>query len=278
LKIRKISSSLNSSFKNTKKIILQKKYRDIFKKFWVEGEKTVKTFITCSVSQKLIFCVRESAFQRVKKDLLTNRENIEEIRIFADDLYSKLSQVVDNSTNYGILLDMPIMRKLEDNLSGNIVYLHNLQDPGNLGTIIRICAAVESKELLLSKKCVDPWSPKVIRAASGGHLFIRIRVVETIEQLLTFSKKRSFPIIAASTSGKTNNFYHTEFSSNSNIILAFGSEGNGLPHKLLKNSLVQKICIPHRRELASINVSSALAVVMFELHRRKFLDVTAIKT
>lgn len=142
------------------------------------------------------------------------------------------------------------------------ILLEDVQDPGNLGSILRTAAAAGCDAAFLSTGCADVWSPKVLRAAMGGHFALSIH-----EHVDLFNVAAVFEgMLFATSLQATRSLYDCKLTGN--IAFAFGNEGAGLSPEL-SNVCGQLITIPMPGEVESLNVAAAAAVCLFEAVRQR---------
>ncbi len=146
-----------------------------------------------------------------------------------------------------------------------IIVLEGLQDPGNVGTIIRTADACGFDAILLSKDCVDPYNPKVIRSTMGSLFHLPVLICEDIYQTLEALKKRSIQIIAAHPR-EAMPCWEADLSKD--IALVIGNEGNGLTECML-NLSDKKVMIPMCGRTESLNASTAAAMLLYEGMRQR---------
>lgn len=139
--------------------------------------------------------------------------------------------------------------------------LEDIQDPGNLGSMIRSAAAAGCDAVFLSPGCADAWSPRVLRAGMGGHFALSVHEsADLIAVISAFSGK----VYAAALGAKTS-LYDGEL--HGNIAFTIGNEGAGLSKNLL--SISQPITIPMPGNVESLNAAAAAAVCLFEAARQR---------
>jgi TrmH family RNA methyltransferase len=140
--------------------------------------------------------------------------------------------------------------------------LEDIQDPGNLGSMLRSAAAAGCDAVFLSTGCADAWSPKVLRAAMGGHFALNI-----IEQqdLLGVAKIFHGTLLAASLQAR-HSLYDCDL--RENVAFLIGNEGAGLSAGLL-NLATQQITIPMPGKAESLNAAAAVAICLFEAVRQR---------
>lgn len=145
-----------------------------------------------------------------------------------------------------------------------IVVLDGVQDPGNLGTILRTVDSVNLKQIILSQKCADPYNPKVVRSTMGAIFRLNIieskNIVETIKDI----KKNKYKILT--TSLEANESIYTANLNKKAIII--GNEANGVSKEVLEMAN-EKVKIPMLGKTESLNVSVATGVILYEYVRRK---------
>jgi TrmH family RNA methyltransferase len=142
------------------------------------------------------------------------------------------------------------------------ILLEDIQDPGNLGSILRTAAAAGCDAAFLSTGCADVWSPKVLRAAMGGHFALSIH-----EHADLFNVAAVFEgDIFATSLQSTSSLYDCKLKGN--VAFAFGNEGAGLSLEL-SNVCRQHITIPMPGKVESLNVAAAAAVCLFEAARQR---------
>ena len=150
--------------------------------------------------------------------------------------------------------------KSPDFNKGTYLWLERIQDPGNVGTIIRTAAAASLTGVLLSPECVSVWSPKVLRAAMGGHFFIQIWEQVPLEVVWT-----QFACRWATTLG-SEAIPYDQVHWQEHQVLLLGNEGGGLSQEALSRSSGQ-VVIPMNQKIESLNVGVACGILCFEWER-----------
>ena len=216
----------------------QKKYRDIENKFIVEGDHLIKE---ANKANKIVYTIGldESYDYEVTKDIL-----------------NKLSSQV-SGTN-----EIAIVEKLDERkVKGNVVILDNIQDPGNLGTIIRSAVAFNIDTIILSDTCVDLYNEKTIRSSEGMLFHINIlrrKLASAIDEL----KKDGYVIYATTVDGQGN------FDNDKKIAFVIGNEGNGISDEILK--LCDKnITIKMNEKCESLNAGVCASILMYKIGELK---------
>jgi len=145
--------------------------------------------------------------------------------------------------------------------TGLCLLLENIQDPGNVGTILRTAAAAGVDQVWLTAGCADIWSPKVLRAAMGAHFHLRlIERVDPAAVLDGFDGKLCITTLEHATS-----LYETDL--RGSLVLALGAEGAGISSGLAARA-DKRLHIPMQTGIESLNVAAAAAICLFERRRQ----------
>jgi TrmH family RNA methyltransferase len=148
--------------------------------------------------------------------------------------------------------------------------LDNLQDPGNLGSLLRSAAAAGIKHVFCSAGTVSAWSPKVMRAGMGAHFLLHIYENVALLPLLStqLTTTRAMPVLATS-SYAAQTVYQVDL--NQPVIWMFGHEGQGLSDELM-NCATEQVTIPHQGKIESLNVAACAAICFFEQVRQSLAE------
>lgn len=181
-----------------------------------------------------------------------------------DKLFAELSKLKSHT---GILALIAIPQPRESIVDCSFVLLlEDIQDPGNLGSILRSAAAAGCDAVFLSPGCADAWSPKVLRAAMGGHFALDIYEQQ---DLLGVAEAFSGKLLATTLQTKYS-LYDSDLSGK--IAFMIGNEGAGLSAKLLKLA-TNTITIPMPGKVESLNAAASAAICLFETVRQRFAAV-----
>ncbi len=146
-------------------------------------------------------------------------------------------------------------------LAENCVLFDRIQDPGNVGTLLRTCAAAGIKRVFLSTGTAAAWSPKVVRSGQGAHFALAIH---EHQDLLALLPRLDVPLVATALDGAVDLYAHPL---PRHCAWAFGHEGQGVAPGLLQAAAL-RVRIPHDAEaVESLNVAAAAAVCLFEQYR-----------
>ena len=239
----------------------QKKYRNKEKLFLVEGDKMVMELMDSSYEIETLYLTEEfvASFAKIGKVpenvVIVNHAELKKI--------SQLQTPQNSLAVCRIPVPLEIPDKLNENLS---IYLDGIRDPGNFGTIIRICDWFGIRDLFCSADSVDLYNPKVIQASMGS--FTRVNIYESeFAVVRELAKKSGTAIYGAFMDGT--NVYTENLSGNS--LLVMGNEGNGIS-ETVEHLIDRKISIPsfsnERNQAESLNVSVATAILCSEFKRR----------
>ena len=246
-----ISSKDNVRVKEIKKL-KQKKYRN--EKYIVEGSKMIQEAINENVNIELIVlrAGTEVSFDISKFEIIEVAENV----------FNDLSDV---TSPQGVLAVVKKDEKSNEiNLNENyILVLDGIQDPGNLGTIIRTADSANLKQIIVSKDTADCYSPKVIRSTMGSIYRVKIIEVEDLEKTLLNLKKNNFEIITTELEAKKS-IYEIDYDKK---IVVIGNEGNGVSHEIRNISDI-KAKIPMLGKAESLNASVAAGIMIYEYVRQ----------
>lgn len=174
--------------------------------------------------------------------------------VLADPLFASLSPV---DTPTGVLAEIAIPRVVNEN-ARFVVLLEDIQDPGNLGALLRTAAAAGVEQAWLSTACADAWSPKCLRGGQGAHFRLAIQ-----ERADLVAVARRMPIHAAVLGARQSLF---ELDLRGVVGFAFGNEGAGLSEAL--RACANPFTIPMSGRVESLNVAAAAAICLFERVRQ----------
>lgn len=242
-----ITSFDNDKVKYLKKLS-KKKYRDLYNEFLVEGRHLVIEAYKHNMLKEIILCDGEVTPFDVPYTVVSY------------EIMKKISEVETPQKIMGIC------KKIEDTTIGSrILLLDEIQDPGNMGTIIRSAVAFDIDTIILSKNCVDLYNPKVVRSTQGMLFHIPILIYD-FNELLPMLKELKIPIYA------TRVEYGTDVSTlkdeeKKRFALLMGNEGNGVHPEYLELS-DKNLYIPMSNGVESLNVAIATSILLYELRNK----------
>lgn len=172
-----------------------------------------------------------------------------------------LAAVCDTKTPQGIAA--VVRMKEQSALGKHIVVLDGVQDPGNVGTIIRTADAAGLNGVLLSNQCADVFSPKVLRATMGSIFRMNLRTTDDLPGELTKLREKGYSILSSQLDGTP--FYEREKVAE-RFALIVGNEGNGVSEQV-QQTATHRVRLPMRGGAESLNAAIAAAIMMYELMR-----------
>ena len=248
----------------------QKKYRTETGAFFAEGLRAVIEAVQFADLSELFFIKTEE--NKLTEIIKTAEEKGVRLYCVDEKVMAKLS---DTKTPQGVLalIKMPedSLQKLNPGTSSDnnapVIILDRVQDPGNLGTIIRTADAVGALGIILLEGCVDAFSPKVVRASMGS--LFHLPVIQDVfpEEALTWCYRHGYEP-AATALKNAQNMYKADLSKKMAFI--FGNEANGVAEEL-QAAAETRLFIPMAGQAESMNVAMAAGIILFEgLRQRKF--------
>ncbi len=262
--MKKVTSRDNRIFKLCRQL-LQRKYRERTGMYLIEGPNLLKDALLLGVPLEAIV-VREGYLSEGKD--FTAEDMPEDVNLVEIDR-ALFEELTDTEHSQGVLAiacremlsSEEFFYKAGDD--GNIVVLDRLQDPGNIGTIIRTADAAGYRGVVAIKGCSDIFSPKVVRAAAGSVFRVPVLFAETPEQVAGQLKEKGRRLIA--TCFDTNKRYF-DIDMKKGIALIIGNEGNGISKELI-NLSDEKVKIPMEGSIDSLNAAVAAGIMMYEAQR-----------
>jgi RNA methyltransferase, TrmH family len=251
--------------KNKIKFIISlknKKVRDEERLYVIEGDKLVKEFLSGKIAIKML-AGKPEFINGLPPGLLSIPEEIEEIS------YDTLKQISTLKTPHNALavVHMPETEMNIHEITRHLcVALDFIQDPGNMGTIIRAAGWFGIRNIICSLDCVDVYNPKVVQASMGALLHVNI-FYSDLKELFTSASRYSVPVYGTLMNG--NSIYDQQLKNNG--IILFGNESKGISDELLP-FITEKIMIPKfskgREGIDSLNVGMAASIVFSEFLRK----------
>ena len=257
--MKSIRSSDNPFFKELVKLAGSARLRSKADQTLLDGAHLLAAYLDAGMLPQHIL-LNEHALQDVEIAALLKRVGDVPVTQLDDKLFAKLSEL---KTPTGILALIALPQsQVSVALSRFALLLEDIQDPGNLGSMLRSAAAAGCDAVFLSKGCTDAWSPKVLRAAMGGHFSLRIYEQQ---DLLSVVKAFSGTLLATSLQA-TRSLYDCDL--RGNVAFLIGNEGAGLSADLL-NLATPTITIPMHGKVESLNAAAAAAICLFEAVRQR---------
>ncbi|MDP4094112.1 MAG: 23S rRNA (guanosine(2251)-2'-O)-methyltransferase RlmB [Bacillota bacterium] len=262
--MNRITSSQNPLVKEVK-ALKSKKARDESNSFFIEGIRLVEEALKEDIEIKKIF-LSESFLSDKSSDLLISQIEQKKLDTFllTDNI---LKDISDTENPQGVLAVLKIRNCSLDIIKGNsfVLLLEAIQDPGNLGTIIRTADAAGADAVVMSKGCVDLYNPKVLRSTMGSVFHIPVCYNLDMEDTIVALKNKGIKVYAAHLSGEKS-YVEEDYTKGCTFII--GNEANGITEDSAKKAdVLLKIPMPGRAE--SLNASIAAGVLMYEVVRQR---------
>ena len=226
----------------------QKKYRFANQLFFAEGIKVIQELLQSNFELEHLYTIQND-FEEVEasKRTLINEADLK-----------KISALATPNTCLAVF-KIPVEKKIIE--SGLIVALDSVRDPGNLGTILRLCDWFGIKQLLCSKETVDIYNPKVVQATMGSIARVNVNYID----LNVFISQSKLAVFGTFMDGE--NIYKTDLPEEGIVIM--GNEANGIS-KELEKSINNRLTIPRFGDVQkteSLNVATATAIILSEFRR-----------
>ena len=259
-----ISSKENQFIKHIKKL-KDKKYRDINNEYLIEGIKLIKEEIKEKAQIKqIVICDECEKIEAIPKDLMYEIAKHECIYV-TKKLFETLTNVVEPQGILAIIGKSDSKQEINYN-EDIIVALDDIQDPGNLGTILRTVDSIGLTQIIISKGTADVFNPKVIRSSMGAIFRVKVIESEDLKQTLLEIKKHKFELLVTSLQTKKS-VYDIKYKKK---IIVIGNEANGVSKEIQELS-DYKIKIPMLGKTESLNASVATGIILYEYVRQKLL-------
>lgn len=184
------------------------------------------------------------------------------LTILKDELFNEVST---QENSQGIIFLYSKNLNTIDDIEGDVVILDDVQDPGNVGTIIRTMIATDFRNLILTKGSVDVYNPKTVRATMSGIFKLNV-IYETPENIVKFLKEKNY--LTISTALHEDSISYDEIEQKERNAYIFGHEGGGVSDYLIENSDIKAI-IPIYGNIESLNVSVATGVFLYKMREKK---------
>ena len=225
----------------------------------LEGEHLVRAYRESGGKAETIFAA-ETAMAKPEIRALLESAPADARFVLADRLVDQISQLV-SAAGVGAVVRTPKPAPLPRTLA-SCVLLENIQDPGNLGSILRSAVAAGIAQVFLSRNSVFAWSPKVLRAGMGAHFFLSIFEAVDLAEVA-----RGFPgrIVAMEPCAQPSLF---DLDLKGPVAWIFGNEGAGLSESVLRLA-THRARIPMPGSAESLNVAAAAAICLFEQLRQR---------
>lgn len=257
-----ITSKDNELIKHIRKL-KDKKYRDESNEYVVEGVKLVEEAVKENAKIKqIIVCEDTTRTYEIPTHIMLEIARYECISV-SNKVFNIITQVT-NPQGIMAIIEKNAQDAQIDYSQDIIVVLDDVQDPGNLGTILRTVDSIGLNQIIVSKGTADAFNSKVVRSTMGAIFRIKIIEVENLAQEIKEMRKHHFKLMVTSLQTK-NSIYDIDFNKK---IIVIGNEANGVS-KEIQDMADEKAKIPMLGRTESLNASVAAGVVMYEYVRQK---------
>lgn len=268
--MREVSSLKNPIIKEIKSLY-NKKDRWNKSLFIIEGIKIIEEAIFNNIELKYIIITDKMFLSEDSKDFLEKAKDRYKIIKISENLFKEIS---DTENPQGIVsiakFRIPDLSQIFNRENPALLFLDGVQDPGNMGTIIRTCDAFNLDGIIIGPGSVDPYNPKVVRATMGSifrvPLYISNDSLKTIDDL----SQGGLNIFSTSLEGSIPSY---DIDYKEGFVLVIGNESNGVQDSIIKKS-DKLIRIPMPGSAESLNAGVAASIIMYEAmkSKRKFLE------
>lgn len=258
--MKEITSKDNKLVKNIIKLSSKSKYRKEQGLFVVEGIRLCTDAIRSGAHIDTFICTEE-ALEKHPEAVKELESNSDSSFIVTSNIFSILS---DTKTPQGVIC---VVKALDnkpqfDKINSKYVLLQNIQDPSNLGAVLRSADALGFSGVILTKECCDIYSPKVCRASMGAVFRVPFLICDDeCEFIKEFNNSgKSYAAVVR------NGTSITEFSYDETSVVCIGNEGNGLTENLI-DACMYSVTIPMKGNAESLNAAAAAGIIMWEMIR-----------
>jgi RNA methyltransferase, TrmH family len=260
-----LSSKDNSIIKQLRSLA-DAKHRKKEQVFLIEGVKMVEEALRDNAGVKMVVAAPALVQHHGKGVLKLAESRLIETVWISDRLMDAVSE---SKTPQPVMAVVKMREYNEEELFAHvsklIVVVHQLQDPGNVGTIIRTAEAVGASGVAITSNTVDPYNAKAVRASMGSIFRLPIISVAQTAAFLDKCKSRGFQAAAAVLTGEQSHF-NVDLTKPTAVLL--GQEGAGLPQDIMEHIDLQ-LRIPMAATIDSLNVATAAAVILYEAMRQR---------
>lgn len=258
--MKHIVSRDNAHFRDLKKLCHSSRERRKAGRIVLDGMHLIESYIDAfgqpeEVVVSEVGVLRDEIGRFLEKNAPGRR-----VTVLADALFAELATVDTPSGIMAIAMRPRCVHGL--NQEADAVLLDGVQDPGNLGSILRTAAAAGFRQVLLSPDCAQAWSPKTLRAAMGAHFLLDIHENCDLPAFLAAYRGQSLATVLEASEA-----LHS-LDLGSSVAWVFGSEGQGVSGEVAELAM-RRVHIPMPGKTESLNVAAAVAVCLFETVRQR---------
>ena len=274
--MQRISSKDNSLIKHIKRL-KEKKYRDEYGEFIIEGLKVIneaiqekadiRHIVVCDGCDNSEMIESHLKYEMARLDFIYVPQNIFKMISDVENPQGVLAVIgkIKNDNNQEKDEIEEAEHTSNINLNEDIILaLDDIQDPGNLGTILRTADSVGLNQILVSKATADAYNPKVVRSTMGAIFRVNVIECENLKETLKELQSKDYKVMTTSLKAKKS-IYEVDYKKK---IIIIGNEANGVSKEIL-NIADEKVIIPMLGKTESLNASVATGVILYEYVRQK---------
>ena len=257
----RIESEDNNKLKLVRKLQIRK-HRDAEAKFIIEGINLVEEAISKNADIDYIIISDDFDYDPTRLKL----SDLSEVYEVRREIFERLADAENGSGVLAVVSKPKFSDEDLDRLANdaNVLVLDRVQDPGNIGTMIRTAVAAGYSMVVCNKGTVDVWSPKVLRATAGMIFDIPVIYLEGTDELVRLLRRLD-KRICVTVLEDAYAYYERDLSKG--IALVIGNEGNGISDELIEMA-DERLTIPMKGNIESLNAAVSAAILMYEAIRR----------
>jgi TrmH family RNA methyltransferase len=276
-KVQFINSSNNEKIKHVSKILRYSKYRKLYGQFVIEGFRLLKEAVRCGIKIADVFCC-ESERDKCLDTVNFIRENTSEpapkIFIVSEKVLKKISSMpapqpivclCNSGKNEKVFDESRLLPSSDVFKSDKIVILENIQNPKNLGAVLRVCDAFGVKSVIMAGSFCDIYAPDLIRGSMGSIFRLDIITISNIFSFIENLKLNKFKVLASAVSGDARRIQDIDFGNKTALVI--GNEGTGVTREVM-DMCDERVVIPMAGKAESLNVAAASAIMVWEITGR----------
>lgn len=255
-----VSSSTNTHVKHVRRLAREAKYRAKSGQTVLEGMHLAQAYIANGYVPQLVLVAKSALDANSALSQMLQEVKEQTGIVVSDALFAQISALdaAEPSVMFVISPSTPAAKPLDS----DALLLDRVQDPGNVGTMLRTAAAAGITRVYMSRGSVRAWSPKVLRAGQGAH--VTLDIYEDVD-LAEAICNAHVPVLATSLDAHATIY---EYDLRAPSAWLFGNEGAGVSTELLA-LCKEKVIIPQYAKIESLNVAAAMAVCLFEQQRQR---------
>lgn len=260
-----ITSAQNPRIKQLKRLYKSSKERQEANLYIAEGAHLSQSYLASGHTPMWhIYAVSAQKNQEIATIIKELSVTSSEESVVSDSIFESISSMHASVGICVVFKRSEPARVALTPLTANAVLLEDIQDPGNMGTILRTAAAVGIRNILLSPQCASPWSPKALRAGMGAQFSLDIFENVDLKEVL---QQTTITSIATVLQENSVSLYKMDL--DQPIAWVFGSEGQGMSESLASRTKYNVMIPQEHSTIESLNVAAAATVCLYEQYRQK---------